>query len=127
MVWGAEWSCAADLAAFQLTSDRLNHGYFQGFCRCQFWQNAGQAGCEQALAGTWRPVHQHIVAAGCRNLKRSLRRFLPLHPLQVGYQFNRLNLSQWRFGQTLCAFQMVEQTDQIRRSEHGNTAGPARL
>ena len=93
----AERTGAADPPCLQRSGDRLHHRHLQRLGRGEFGQNAGQAGCKQALARSGRADHQQVVAPGGRDFERAFGGFLPLHLFQVRRDPRIHHFARWRF------------------------------
>ncbi len=82
--------------------DALDHGHFKQFSRLQRRQYARKPLGEHGFAGAGRPDHQHVMAAGRRDLQRSLGAFLAPHVLEIGGGLPAL--IEMRRGCGRCAF-----------------------
>ena len=118
---------AADGAAFQCAGQRLHHGNLQRFARVQRRQQRRQPLRQHGLAGTGRPDHQQVVAAGSGDLQRALGRFLALHVAQVGRGSCRLRHPRHRRRQHAGALHVIDQRDQRRRRQYVHAAREGRF
>ena len=102
----------APLDACKLAGDRMDHRDFQQFCGRQRRQDGGKARGQHRLAGTRRPDHQEIVAAGGGDLQRPLGAFLPLDVGEIRHVGRRRADRRLGPRQHLRAAKMVGERDQ---------------
>jgi hypothetical protein len=127
MMRTAEWAPPRNRAFAQFSRQTLHHGYFQCLARVQRRQKSRKSGGQHRFARAGRPDHQHVVAAGRRDLERALGGLLALHVFHVGNDAALFgDPRRWRI-QHLRALHMIDQRDQRRGRDDLHTARPRRL
>jgi hypothetical protein len=83
MMRHTERTFPAELAAFNLARQTLNHGDFQHLLWFERRQETGQTLGKHGLAGSGRACHQNVMPSGRGDLDRALCHFLAAHIAEV--------------------------------------------
>ena len=107
MVWSSKRPPIGQRAAFDFAGDGRDHRDFQKFGRRERWKNRRKPRRQHRFAGTRRPHHEEVVAAGRRDFERPLGAFLALDVGEIerhGFGFEDFGLLP---RQHLRAFEMI--------------------
>ena len=123
----AERPLARHLPALQRPRDRRHHGHLQRFGRREGRQYPRQTGRKQRLPRSRRSVHQQIMSASGSNFQCPLGGFLSLYVLEVRPIFGFGSGAGFGRRQYRLTLEMVEQRQQVSRSQHFHISGPGRF
>src|SRR5262245_55657451 len=79
----AERAHTRNRSVAKLAREALDHRDFERLARIERWEQAREPAREHRLARARRTDHQHVVAAGGRDLERALRGLLTFDVLEI--------------------------------------------